>query len=455
MDKKNVYILWIWWIGISAIARYYLWKGYNVYWSDQNNSVLIQDLASEWCFIKISDSFFWWEETLSSFSIDVIIYTEAVPLSHPDLSEALRLWIPIFTYPETLAHIANDKKLIAIAGTHGKSTTTSLTSLVFKKSKEWFSSIVWSLLKEFWWKNFFSRSSNIPDTDYFIIEACEYKRSFLRYKPAVWVIINIEIDHLDYYKDLEDYISAYRSFIDNIRPGWFCVLNWEDNNCKKLLWSRTDINFIEIYMDHYIIYNGSEQEKIMLPEINMQVPWSHILFDAYIAYVVWIMAWIHEHIILDSLEEYTWIWRRMEKIWTTENWNLLMSDYWHHPTEISLTLKALKEKYTDKKIYTVFQPHQYNRTLELLEDFQRCFWDTDTLVIPNIYESRDSETDKQKINSQKLVEYIDHDNAIDWEWLDTSLQIIQDYDKEHPDSSIILLLWAWNIDWLRYKIKTS
>ncbi len=441
--NKKIYIIWIGWIWVSAIARYYLHAWWEIFWSDSTDSELIHKLQQEWCDIII-----WMDETRVNNSFDKVVYTEAVPTTQIELAKALENKIETQTYPEALAWIANNKKLIAVAWTHGKSTTSSLASLVLKNSDESVNSVVGTILKEFDNKNaYFSESP------YFVIEACEYKRSFLKYKPTVWIIVNIEIDHLDYYKDLEDYISAYKEFIDNIRPGWFAVLNWEDENCKKLLWLRDDIEYIEIFSTKYKIH--SSQEKIDFPEIDMKVPGNHILFDAQIAFVVGIMVWVHEHKVLEALEDYTWVWRRMEQVWATKNWNLLMSDYWHHPTEITLTLDALKSKYPNKHLYTIFQPHQYNRTLELLWDFKTCFTSTDTLIIPDIYESRDSEEDKAKINSAKLVELIEHDNKFDWEGLENTLELIQQFDKQNSNSAIILLLGAGNVDELRYKIETK
>jgi UDP-N-acetylmuramate--alanine ligase len=227
-------------------------------------------------------------------------------------------------------------------------------------------------------------------------------------------------------------------------------LNGNDENCKKLIWKRKDIYYMEIY-DTYV---ELQWEKMNFPKIQMQIPGRHILFDAHIAYIIWHMSGISDNQIIPSLESYTWAWRRMEKIWNTENGNILLSDYGHHPTEIELTLKAIKEKYSDKKLLTIFQPHQYSRTLELLEWFKNCFSHTDSLIIPNIYESRDTEEDKKKINSKKLIELIKHSNKKDWEWIENTLNLIQQYDKENPNSSIILLLGAGNIDNLRYKIKT-
>ena len=461
MQKKQVYIIWIGGIGISAIARYYLHIWYEVFWSDMSNSDLIEKLKEEGCEIITGNEIVGNAGKYSLQDMEKIIYTEAVPKNNAELLEATKLNIQIQTYPEALAEIVNSKKLIAISGTHWKSTTTSLTSLVLKNSEKNVNTIVWTILKEFWWKNAY-----FSDSLYFVIESCEYKRSFLKYQPTVAVIINIEIDHLDYYKDLEDYISAYREFIENVKPWGFVILNWEDENCKKLLNLRNDINYIEIYSDKYVINQlvsphsvypqGAQRstkgrDVVNFPEINMKVPWSHILFDAKIAYVIWNMLWIQEKSIINSLENYTWVWRRMEIIWKTKNNNTLMSDYWHHPTEIRLTLKALKEN-NNWKILTIFQPHQYNRTLELLEDFKTCFWDTDTLIVPNIYESRDSEEDKKKINSSKFVELINHSDKIDWENFKNTLILISKWEKENK-YWIILLMWAGNIDDLRKKIE--
>jgi len=438
--QNKIYIIWIGGIWISAIARYFLHKWYRVFWSDKINSNLIEELIREWCDIKI-----WERADFISNDIEKIVYSEAIPEDNSELQKAKELGLKTISYPQTLWEITDTKKLISIAGTHGKSTTTALTSLVLKGSEVWVNTIVGTLLTEFGWKN-----THFSKSEYFVIEACEYKRSLLNYKPSVAVITNIELDHLDYYKDLEDYLNAFEEYINNIRSWWFVILNGDDKNCKKLMWKRQDVNYIPVYEDYFAF--GTE--KIEFPKIEMQIPGKHILFDAHVAYIIWHMVWVSDINILYALENYSWAWRRMEIIWTSENGNTLISDYWHHPTEIKFTLEALREKYPSKKIFTIFQPHQYSRTLELLEEFKNCFWSTDTLIIPDIYESRDSEDDKKKINSEKLIELINHPNKQDWKWLKNTLKLIQEYDKQNPKSSVILLLWAGDVDNLRFKIKT-
>ena len=440
---QKVYFIWIGWIGISAVARYYNQNWWQVFWSDKYDSELISSLKNEWMDIIV------WEdlERITS-DIDLVIYTEAVPNTQTEIIKARGLWIKTISYPESLALISNDKKLIAISWSHWKSTTTSMISIMLKNTNLWVNAVIWTILKEFDNKNAY-----FSDSEYFVVEACEYKRSFLNYSPYIGIITNIDLDHLDYYHDLEDYESAFSDFISNIKSGGYAILNASCVSSMKFYGLRTDINYIIINENEFLILDINWNKEITkFPKFTLQIPWEHIKYDAKIAYVVWYILNLNNKEIINSLENYTWVWRRSEIVWTTNNWNILMSDYWHHPTEISLTLDAIKEKYSDKKLFVVFQPHQYNRTLNLIEWFKNCFESADKLIIPNIYESRDTIEDKNKLDTNMLVELINHPNKTDWLWLENTLKLIQEYDKENPNSSIILLQWAWNVDNLRYEI---
>lgn len=441
MDKK-IYFIWIWWIWISALARYYNEIWYKVYWSDKTSSELIENLKKE-----NIDIIIWQDRNRIDNSFEKIIYTEAIKKEQEEYKKAKELWLELLSYPEWLWQVANDNNLITISWTHGKSTTTSMASIMLKNSGKNFSSIIWTLLTEFWWKNFYHRDNNKIDKEkLFVIEACEYRRSFLNYKPFISIITNIEIDHLDYYKDLSDYIKAFKELVYNIKNWGFLIINWQENNSRQLIELRKDISIIEVF-DNYFIYDW---QKIFFPEIKLNIPGWHILYDAKLVYVLWYILNIDKKIILDSLESYNWVWRRMEYLWQSNNWNIFISDYGHHPTEIKLTLEAIKNKYLDKNIITIFQPHQYSRTFELLKDFKQCFNYTDKLIIPNIYESRDSEEDKKRINVDLLLKNIEIQDKENWQWLDRTLERILELNKEK--NNVFILMWAWDIDNLRYKL---
>ncbi len=457
--QKKIYLIGVGGIGVSAIARYYLSEWWAVSWSDSTNSAIIEALKSQWCDVIIGA-----DAKRIEADIDLTVYTEAIPHDQEELQRAQELGIEIQKYNVALSKISNHRKLIAVTGTHGKSTTSSLISIILKNSEVDFLSVVGTLLKEFWWKNFFRRTLENPSPtlpskereqtiqsyeEYFVIEACEHKEHFLEYTPSVLVITNIEYDHADYFKTPESYIKAFEKMISKVVPGGFVILSTDDPNTQKLLWIRKDISYIEVSDNVFSIGDQSQA----FPSIEMKVPGEHVLFDAKLAYIVGHMVGISDETILSTLGNYCGVWRRMEIIWDTKNGNTLISDYGHHPTEIQVTLDALRKWYPDKKIFTVFQPHQYSRTIELLDGFKDCFWDSDTLIIPDIYESRDTDENKAQMNTQILVDAINHPDVVNGEWMKNTLKLIERYDSENPDSSIILLLGAGNVDNLRYKIR--
>ena len=186
------------------------------------------------------------------------------------------------------------------------------------------------------------------------------------------------------------------------------------------------------------------EKSLDIPMMALQVPGSHLLHDAELAFTVGKLLGMKDDIIVPKLESYKGSWRRSEIVGTTSHGNILMSDYGHHPNEIQPTLKAIKEKYSDRKLYVVFQPHQYSRTRELLGEFAVSFNDADSLLIPDIYFSRDKKEDVEWMTTEKLVDEIAK-NGVDVKngnGLENTADMIQVYDKEHPNSSIILLLGA-------------
>lgn len=442
---KKIYCIGIGWIGVSALARYYLSLWYRVFGSDSTESSLIWELQKEGCDIIIGA-----DANRIDVDFEKIIHTEAIPPTQVELLRSLELWLKVLKYNEALAEIANKQKLIAISGTHGKSTTTSLISLILKDSNEDFYSVVGTILKEFWGKNFYSSSQNGKEQRYFAIEACEYKEHFLVYSPLVLVITNIEYDHADYFHTQKDYTGAFEKMIQRVLPEGFVIFSKDDTQIQALIGRRNDISYIGVTQEWFFHKN----ENFSFPEISMQVPGDHILLDAKLAYVVAHMIWVPDEVILQTLANYSGVWRRMEIIGTTAYGNILMSDYGHHPTEIAVTLKALKQGYPERKLFVIFQPHQYSRTLELLDGFQNCFLDADTVIIPNIYASRDSAEDMKKISAESLVTSLHHREAIFWNWFENTLKMLETYETKNPNSSIILLQGAWDIDTLRFKIKT-
>lgn len=435
--KHKIYCIGIGWIGISALARYFHANNYKVYGSDASYSKLIQELQNEWIDISLKPR----PEILDD-SFEYVIYSEAIPEDHEERIQAIKQGIPTYSYPHMLGIITKTSKLIAVAGTHGKSTTASLIALLLHKTYTT-NAIIGSLIPFFWWKNCYFTSS-----PYFVIEACEYKRSFLHYTPFIGVITNIDIDHLDYYKDRNDYTQAFYAFIDRIVPWWYLLYNGEEREHREIYTHRSDIETIPIYHSHYIF----QKNTYYFPHLTLQTPGDHILFDAKIAYALGEIISIPSEERKTIIESYPGIWRRSERIGITLHGNILMSDYGHHPTEIALTLQAIAQAFREKKLCVFFQPHQYSRTHQFLENFTTCFHAATMLCISDIYESRDSEQDKQTITSLQFFEAIHHPNKYYTGNLTQTLQKLREIDTNFPHACILLLLWAGNIDSLRYSI---
>lgn len=449
MTQPHYHFIGIGGIGISAVARYYKNLGYTISGSNDSDSELIHDLRNEGMNISI-----WHSADNIDNDIDGVIYTEAIVTkpdlskeenltANPELKKTRELGIANWSYPEALAQIVNAKKCIAITGTHGKSTTTAMAGIMLAGSNVGGSMIAGTQVPGLGWSNLYFEKS-----EYFVIEACEYKRSFLKYFPFITVITNIELDHLDYYRDMDDYLSAFRSIQD--QTSGYMILNGNDVNCLSL---RDPTK--KQYLVHDTYFIDPDWKETSFPTFHLQVPWDHIEFDAKLAFVIGKIVWLEDGYIVNKLNSYTGAWRRSEIIRTTAHGNLLMSDYGHHPTEIRLTLEAIKNKYSDKHLFVAFQPHQYSRTIELLDGFKTCFDSADSLVIPDIYRSRDKDEDVAYMTTERFVAELQqkYPHTINGHGLDHTLEIIQQYDREHPNSAVIVLLGAGTIDEMRGEIK--
>ncbi len=252
------------------------------------------------------------------------------------------------------------------------------------------------------------------ESENFVIEACEYKRSFLQYHPYITVITNIDLDHLDYYKNLEDYLSAFQAIVD--QTSGYVIISADDENSlklqipeeKKIVVGGSEIRYsakVEM-LCHCGTEVSYEEKTLPIPSMHLQVPGDHLLHDAHLAYTVGRLLGMQDDVIVAKLESYTGSWRRSEIVGTTKHGNIVMSDYGHHPNEIRPTLRAIREKYGDKKLLVIFQPHQYSRTRELLHEFATSFSDASELIIPNIYFSRDKQEDVEWMTTERLISAI-------------------------------------------------
>lgn len=308
--------------------------------------------------------------------VDLVIYSPAIPETNIEIQTAKQKKIKTISYPEALGLLTKSFDTIAVCGTHGKTTTTGMIAAALIANNLDPTVLVGANIAELDNLNCRVGKSNI-----LLIEACEYKRAFLNYHPKYIVLTNIEADHLDYYKDEQDYKNAFTEFINKLPEDGILVSNSNANNAVSF---------------------------------NLSIPGEHNIQNAKLAYALTMQFNADPQATINALNSFKGASRRFE-IKGTIGKTTIIDDYAHHPTAIRATLKATREKYgADKNILCVFQPHQYNRTHKLLKDFSTSFADADAVIIPNIYKVRDTIEDQNKISPQKLVEAIsnNHPNAI-------------------------------------------
>ncbi len=411
--EKKIHFIGIGGIGISALAQILKSKGHIISGSDMNKSEITEKLSKS--NIKI------WQGHHAEYITDqkVIIYSPAIPDNNPELIKAHEMGLHCMSYPEALGELTKKYTTIAIAGTHGKSTTTAMVSLILSEAEIDPTVVVGTKIREFNNQNF-----RIGKSKYLIIEACEYKESFMHLEIDILAITNVEAEHLDYYKNESGYKQAFKDLVNNLSPQSTVIINSNDKNSIDIS-SETKAKLIK--------WTNTKDLKPGVPgKFNME----NATAAAYIAE----QLNINTEIIEKSISKFTGTWRRMEylkKIGDTQ----FIDDYAHHPTEIRATLKAIRKKYETAKILCIFQPHQYSRTYNLLNEFAESFSDVDEVLIPNIYKVRDTQEDIAKVSAKDLAKKIGK-KAWDGRGLGESKQWLQD---NYQKFDIIITMGAGNV----------
>jgi UDP-N-acetylmuramate--alanine ligase len=365
---------------------------------------------------------------------DLIIYSPAIPSSNPELKQAKKLRIKTLSYPQALGQLTKDYFTIAIAGTHGKSTTTAMTALIATKAGLDPSVVIGTKIKQFHNHNF-----RIGRSKYLIIEACEYKRSFLHIHPDILILTNIEAEHLDYYKDLTDYKNAFISLAKKVPKSGKIII---DSSSRHL---RDIANHAKAEILTW------KESKIDQLKLKPGVPGKFNLQNAKNAALAGQSLGIEDKTIQKAIASFSGTWRRMEYKRKKGYKCTFIDDYAHHPTEIELTLTAIREQNPKARILCIFQPHQYNRTRILLKEFGEVFYAADKVIIPNIYRVRDTKEDIKKVSTDDLVAEINknskkstkHRKATNGGGFEKTASFIQ---KNHSRYDIIITMGAGDID---------
>lgn len=423
---KKIHFVGVGGIGVSAVAKMLVRIGKSVSGSDVTESEITEDVKKVGVKVFTNHT----EKNLKD-DIDLVIYSSAVPKNNPERKKARDLKIPEMSYFEFLGEFSRDKFTIAISGTHGKSTTTALTGLMFAGGGLDPMVIVGSKSKSF--KNGNLRHGR---TKYFIVEACEHEAHMLELHPKVIILTNIEEDHLDFYGSLENIKKAFRKYINLLPENGLLIVNNDDKVIREILEENRE-NIRRIKVVSFGIENHSDiramnlkvqdvrSEKNLevsercqkfeimrgldnLGEFILKVPGKFNVYNALASIVCALSFEISLHEVKKVLRDFEGIWRRFEKIGERDG-VVVISDYAHHPTEVRETLKAVRDFYPGRRVVLAFQPHQHDRTQKMLDDFSISFQDADFLILNEIFGVAGREGE-EKVSSNDLVEKIkEHD----------------------------------------------
>lgn len=386
---KNIHFIGIGGIGMSGIAEILINQGFTVSGSDLALSENTDHLE------KLGAKIFVGHDPANLANAEVVVYSSAVnPADNPETLEAQRMNIPLIRRAEMLAEVSRLNYCLAISGTHGKTTTTSLIGLMMIKAGFDPTVIVGGRLRDFGGTN-----ARLGKGEWTVVEADEYDRSFLQLMPSIAVVNNIEAEHLDIYKDFDDLKQTFTQFVNKVPFYGFIAAGLDDTGVKQILSDmkrkvvtfglsrHCDIRADEISFSARCVECSVYEFGNKLGRLKLNIPGQHNLKNALGALTVGRQLGIDFGAIAESLGEFTGALRRFD-IKGEHNGIMVVDDYAHHPSEVKATLEAARNGW-NRRIVAVFQPHTFTRTRDFVNDFGQSFDDADLLIVTDVYPARE------------------------------------------------------------------
>ncbi|MBM3127806.1 MAG: UDP-N-acetylmuramate--L-alanine ligase [Chloroflexi bacterium] len=409
MIPRRIHIIGIGGIGLSAIARVLIARGVQVSGSDQTASPLTDELA------RLGAKIFIGQRAENLPEVDLVLVTSAAPEDNPEIVEAQRRRIRIAKRYGFFADLTRGKKTIAVAGTHGKTTTAGMIALILTNAGLDPDAVVGGAVPEL------GGNARAGQGEYFVIEADEYDRAFLGLRPHIAVVTSVEMDHPDIFRDVEDVTQAFRDFM-RLAPRDGVVIGCGDSarvsvelaRCESRVlrygfgadndWRASDVMPNARGGSDFSVWRGTEEIR----DWRLETPGRHNVLNALAAIAVASKVGVDLSSARATLEKFRGAARRFE-IKGEFRGVTIVDDYAHHPTEIRATLAAARTRFPSRAIWAVFQPHTFSRTIALLDEFATAFAGADHVIVTAIYAAR--ERDARAVSSAQLVERMTHRDA--------------------------------------------
>lgn len=348
-------------IGLSAYAALQKAAGHEVSGSDRSDSALLQKLRGQGIDVSLVQ-----DGSAVPVDADLFVYSEAIPTDAPERVKARTHGIRSLSYFQALGELSRDHRVIAVCGTHGKSSTTAMAARVLIEAGKDPSVVVGTKVRELDGANFRKGESEL-----FLLEACEYRRSFHFLHPSIVLLTNVDGDHFDAFKDIAEYREAFVEFLERLPDDGVVIIHGSDPDARAVA---------EAAGRHIV-----DADAHPMPALS--TPGEHMRQNGRLVLALAGVLGIPQQEANKSLSGFSGTWRRMEVVGECRGVTIV-DDYGHHPAEIRATLKASREAYPGRRLVCVFQPHTHDRTLKLYDNFCRAFADCDLVIIPNIYVAR-------------------------------------------------------------------
>ncbi len=441
---KRVHMIGIGGCGMSGAGRMLLQEGAVVSGSDMDGFGGMGELVERGAQVTIGH-----DCNLISGEIDLVIASAAIPDANVELVAARAKGLRVIKYAELLGLLMRHRIGVAIAGTHGKSTTTAMCAHAFRTADLSPSFVVGAYSHQL------GGHGGVGAGPHFIVESCEYDRSFLHLHPSIAAILNIEPDHLDCYKDLDDILCAFRTFANQVSADGVILVNGADHHAVSVAsnaparvetfgkdesndWQMTHLRRTSGCFGFELSYRGQR-----LGEAQLAVPGLHNVENAVAAAALSYHAGAEPACLLQGLSSFEGISRRLA-LRTQAAGVTVVDDYAHHPTEIRVSIEAAKMQYPHDRLLVVFQPHQYARTMYLLEDFACSFDGADEIIVPAIYGARESDEKALSDGSKELVSKICH-NGGHARFVDRLDDVADHVTKNMCEGDLVLTMGAGDV----------
>jgi len=405
---ENVYFIGIGGIGMSALARFFHLHQINVSGYDKTKTELTKSLENQGISVVYEDKI-----ELLPENIDLVIYTPAIPKDHLGLNEVIKKNIPLLKRAEVLGLISRAKKTVAIAGTHGKTTTSSMATYFIREGGIDATGFLGGIA------NNYNTNYIEGKSEWVVVEADEYDRSFLQLSPDITLLMSVDADHLDIYGNDEAVKQSYKDFVKKIKDGGTLIYHQSIQIAEKSEFPNLNLISFGIEEGDVYAYNIRVKDGKVLFDINgifgNSLDWSitqpglHNVQNALAAWIAAKILNIDNERLKNALATFTGIKRRFEYHYIGKN-AIYIDDYAHHPTELNAAISAAKLMYPDKKITGIFQPHLFSRTRDFAEGFAAALDNLDQIILLDIYPAR--EIPIENITSSTIFDLIKNSNKI-------------------------------------------